>query len=131
MIQLISERKNLALVVDEYGGTSGIVTIEDIIEEIFGEIRDEHDEEDLLELKVDEDNFLFSARHEIDYLNDKYNFHLPEGDYETLGGLILAIAEDFPKKNEKIRLNEFIFVIESIEDIRIDNIKLTISRQKS
>jgi putative hemolysin len=131
MIQLISERKNLALVVDEYGGTSGIVTIEDIIEEIFGEIRDEHDAEDLLEQKVDEDNFLFSARHEIDYLNDKYNFHLPEGDYETLGGLILAIAEDFPKKNEKIRLNEFIFVIESIEDIRIDNIKLTISRQKS
>lgn len=131
MIQLISERKNLALVVDEYGGTSGIVTIEDIIEEIFGEIQDEHDEEDLLELKVDEQNFLFSARHEIDYLNDKYNFQLPEGDYETLGGLILAVAEDFPKKNEKIKLNEFIFTIDSIEDIRIDNIKLTISKQKS
>lgn len=131
MIQLISDRKNIALVVDEYGGTSGIVTIEDIIEEILGEIQDEHDEEDLLEQKVDESNYLFSARHEIDYLNDKYNFHLPEGDYETLGGLILAVAEDFPKKNEKIRLNEFIFTIETIEDIRIDNIKLTINKQKS
>ncbi len=130
MIQLISERKNLALVVDEYGGTSGIVTIEDIIEEILGEIQDEHDKEDLLEKKVDENNFLFSARHEIDYLNDKYNFHLPEGDYETLGGLILAVAEDFPKKNEKIKFDEFIFTIDSIEDIRIDNIMLTISKEK-
>lgn len=130
MIQLIAERKNLALVVDEYGGTSGIVTIEDIIEEILGEIQDEHDKEDLLEKKIDENNFLFSARHEIDYLNDKYNFQLPEGDYETLGGLILAVAEDFPKKNEKIRFDEFIFTIDSIEDIRIDNIMLTISKEK-
>ncbi len=130
MIQLIEERKNLALVVDEYGGTSGIVTIEDIIEEIIGEIQDEHDEEDLLEQNMDENNFLFSARHEIDYLNDKYNFHLPEGDYETLGGLILTLAEDFPKKKEKITLNEFTFTIESIEDIRIDNIMLTINNQK-
>lgn len=130
MIQLIAERKNLALVVDEYGGTSGIVTIEDIIEEILGEIQDEHDKEDLLEKKIDENNFLFSARHEIDYLNDKYNFQLPEGDYETLGGLILAVAEDFPKKNEKIRFDDFIFTIDSIEDIRIDNIMLTISKEK-
>ncbi len=130
MIQFISERKNIALVVDEYGGTSGIVTIEDIMEEIFGEIQDEHDEEDLLEQKVDENNYLFSARHEIDYLNDKYNFNLPEGDYETLGGLILVIAEDFPEKLDKITLNEFIFTIESIEDIRIENIKLTINRRQ-
>lgn len=129
MIQFISERKNIALVVDEYGGTSGIVTIEDIMEEIFGEIQDEHDEEDILEQKIDDNNFLFSARHEIDYLNDKYKFQLPEGEYETLGGLILAIAEDFPKKKEKIRLNEFLFTIENVEDIRIDIIKLTISRQ--
>lgn len=129
MIQFISDRKNIALVVDEYGGTSGIVTIEDIMEEIFGEIQDEHDEEDLLEQKVDENNYLFSARHEIDYLNDKYNFNLPEGDYETLGGLILVVAEDFPEKLDKVELNEFIFTIESIEDIRIENIKLTINRQ--
>lgn len=128
MIQFIAERKNVALVVDEYGGTSGIVTIEDIMEEIFGEIQDEHDEENLLEQKVDENNYILSARHEIDYLNDKYSFHLPEGDYETLGGLILATTEDFPDKNAKVQLNQFLFTIESIEDIRIENIRLTINR---
>lgn len=131
MIQFISERKNIALVVDEYGGTSGIVTIEDLMEEIFGEIQDEHDEEDLLEHKIDNNNFLFSARHEIDYLNDKYNFQLPEGEYETLGGLIFAIAEDFPDKNDRFFLNHFIFTIDSIQDNRIDNIKLTINIHKS
>jgi len=126
LIQFIAERKNIALVVDEYGGTSGVVTIEDIIEEIFGEIQDEHDEEDLLELKEDENNYIFSARHEIDYLNDKYKFNLPEGDYETLGGLILSVTEDFPKEKEVIEFNEFFFTIETIENNRIDQIRLTL-----
>ncbi len=129
MVQFTSERKNIALVVDEYGGTSGIVTIEDIIEEIFGEIQDEHDEEGLLEQKIDDNNYLLSARHEIDYLNDKYNFQLPEGEYETLGGLILSVVEDFPKKNDKITIPEFIFTIDSLEKNRVNNIKLTINRE--
>ncbi len=126
MIQLITERKNIALVVDEYGGTSGVVTIEDIIEEIFGEIQDEHDEEDILEQKIDENNYIFSARHEIDYLNDKYHFHLPEGEYETLGGLILSVTEDFPEEKEVIEFNEYFFTIENIENNRIDKIRLTL-----
>ena len=130
MIQFIAERKSLALVVDEFGGTSGIVTIEDIIEEIFGEIQDEHDEEDLMEQKIDDFTFLFSARQEIDYLNEKYHFNLPEGDYETVGGLILSEVEDFPKKNEKITIHDISFTIENIENNRISLVKLTLEKER-
>ena len=126
MIKFISERKSLAVVVDEYGGTSGLVSIEDIIEEIFGEIQDEHDDEDLTEQKLDEFNYLLSARHEIDYLNEKYNWNLPIGEYETLGGLILTIAGDLPEQGQTIIQPPFAFTIQSTEDIRIETVKLTI-----
>ena len=125
LIQFITERKSLAIVVDEYGGTSGLVSIEDVIEEIFGEIRDEHDDEYLTEQKLDEQNFIFSARHEIDYLNDKYELSLPEGEYDTLGGLIFEFHEDIPEVNEVIEVDQFVFTIFTMEENRIDKVKLT------
>lgn len=126
LIQFITDRKSLALVVDEYGGTSGLVSIEDVIEEIFGEIRDEHDDEYLTEQKLDDYNFIFSARHEIDYLNDEYNLELPEGEYDTLGGLIFAYHEDIPDVNEVIEIPPFIITIFTMEENRIDKVKLTL-----
>jgi len=126
LIQFITERKSLALVVDEYGGTSGIVSIEDVIEEIFGDIRDEHDDKYLTEQKLDENNFILSARHEIDYLNDKYNLGLPEGEYDTLGGMIFEYHEDIPSVNEIIEIPNFVITIFTMEENRIDNVKLTL-----
>ena len=126
LVQFITERKSIALVVDEFGGTSGIVTMEDIMEEIFGEIEDEHDEQEYIEQKIDDHTYLFSARLEIDYLNDKYNFNFPEGDYDTLGGFVLSITEDMPAINEDIIHDKFIFHIVSRDENKINLVKVTI-----
>lgn len=131
MIQFIKERKSLAAVVDEFGGTSGIVSMEDIIEEIFGEIEDEHDEDDLVEQKIDEYTFMLSARHEVDYLNDAYELKLPEGDYETLGGMILSFTEDFPEEGASVSIPPFTFIIQSTEDNRIDVVKLLLEKPEN
>ena len=122
LFKFISEQINIAVVIDEYGGTSGIITLEDIIEEIFGEIIDEFDEQDLLEDKFDNNSYNFSARLEIDYLNSKYNLNIPIGDYDTLGGFILHIRKNIPKKNEKITYKDFKIKILSIRNNRIDNV---------
>uniref|UniRef100_UPI00404761FB hemolysin family protein n=3 Tax=Roseivirga sp. TaxID=1964215 RepID=UPI00404761FB len=125
MIQFIQERKSLALVVDEFGGTSGLVSLEDVIEEIFGEIQDEHDDEDWVEEILEENKYMFSARHEIDYLNEEYNFNIPEGDYDTLGGFILSVTENIPHVNETINIPPFKIKIVAMQDARIDTVMFT------
>jgi CBS domain containing-hemolysin-like protein len=121
----MTERKSVALVVDEFGGTAGMLTIEDIIEEIFGEIDDEYDVEDFSETRLSDNEFLFSARLEIDYLNQKYKLDLPESDdYETLAGLILSHHEEIPAINDEIRINNFLFVITRATDNRIEEVML-------
>jgi CBS domain containing-hemolysin-like protein len=127
LIQFIKERKSLALVVDEFGGTSGIVSMEDIIEEIFGEIEDEYDSDDLMEQKISDQEFVLSARHEIDYLNDKYDWELPIGDFETLSGLILSLTENLPKKGESITIGPYTFTIMTKQEHRIETVRLKIN----
>jgi len=127
MIQFINERKSLAIVMDEFGGISGIVSMEDIIEEIFGEIEDEHDEEDdLVEQQMDAQTWLLSGRLEIGYLNETYSWGLPTGDYDTLGGLILAHTEDFPKPGQKVSVPPFLFTVQGTKDNRIGTVKMHI-----
>lgn len=130
MVKFISERKSLAVVVDEFGGTSGIVSMEDVIEEIFGEIEDEHDQDDLIEQKIDDHTYLLSARLEISYLNENYGWHLPEGDYETLSGLILSYTEDIPEAGDAISTGEYTFIIQTTAENRIEVVKLVISKEE-
>ena len=117
--EFISKHMSMALVVDEYGGTAGIVTMEDIIEEIFGEIEDEHDTEGLKEVFVSQGEYIFSARLEVDYLNDTYNLNIPEGEYETLGGYIISVHEDIPNLNTVIQSGDLQFVITKVENSKI------------
>jgi len=120
-----SERSNMAIVTDEYGGTAGLVTLEDVIEEIFGEIEDEHDKDDWLEDKISNDEYLFSARVEIDYLNETYGLHLEESDeYETLAGMIIHHLESIPEKNQVIEINGFIFTIEEVSERKIEKVRI-------
>jgi len=127
LIQFIQERKSLALVVDEFGGTSGIVSMEDIIEEIFGEIEDEYDSDDLIEQKISDHEYLLSARHEIDYLNDKFGWELPIGDFETLSGMVLSLTENLPKKGESVTFESYTFTVVTKQEHRIETVRLKIN----
>ena len=124
---LTKKRKSMAVVLDEYGGTSGILTVEDIIEELFGEIEDEHDVTDLYEEQLTEKSFKFSARLEVDYLNERYKLELPESDeYGTLGGMILSETEEIPKQDTEIRLGRFLFRILEVSNTKIDLVTLEV-----
>jgi CBS domain containing-hemolysin-like protein len=116
---------NISLVVDEFGGTSGVITIEDLMEEIFGDIEDEHDVEELIEEQLDENTFLFSARQEIDYINDKFHLQVPDSEeYDTLSGLILNKLASIPDKGTIVEIDTFTIEIQAVSDRRIELVKL-------
>ena len=124
----IQGHRSIAIVVDEFGGTSGMVTSEDILEEIFGEIEDEHDTRDIVERKISDTEYIFSGRAEIDLLNEKYFFDLPETEeFETLAGYILYYYESIPKINSVIKIGKFHFKILKATNTKIELVKLTIS----
>ncbi len=124
---LTKKRQSIAVVIDEYGGTSGIMSVEDIIEELFGEIEDEHDSLDMTEEQIDENTYRFSARLEVDYINETYKLNLPESEtYETLGGLIVNKTEGIPEENEAIQIENFRFTIEEVSSTKIDIVRLKI-----
>jgi CBS domain containing-hemolysin-like protein len=126
---LTKKRKSIAIVLDEYGGTSGMITVEDIVEELFGEIDDEFDISDLIEVKLETGHYNFSARLEVDYLNEQYNLDLPESeDYGTLGGLIVNHTQEIPKLGEEVVINNCLFKIIDVSETKINTVSLTIKK---
>lgn len=126
MNMFIKDHKSIAWVVDEFGGTAGIVTLEDILEEVFGEIQDEHDSEDFIERQISGNEYIFSGRLEIDYVNEKYGLKLPEGEYETLAGFIVSRHESIPDQDEVILIDQYEIKIIAVGDTRIETVKLTV-----
>lgn len=125
MSSFIKKRQSMAVVVDEFGGTAGILTLEDVVEEIFGEIEDEHDKGELTEQKISETEYIFSSRLEVDYLNEEYHLKLPKSDnYETLAGLIIEHFESIPEKGDRIKIDFFEFDILSVSNNKINEVKL-------
>ncbi|OBY63975.1 hemolysin [Polaribacter reichenbachii] len=128
---LMKKRKSVAVVVDEYGGTSGIITVEDIVEELFGEIEDEHDSQEFLEEKISEDTFKFSARLEVDYLNEEYDLNIPKSEaYETLGGFIIEHTENIPEEKELIDIKGFKIKILKMSGAKINEISIKVSNNE-
>ena len=131
MTTFTRQKNNIAVVVDEFGGTAGIITLEDITEEIFGEIEDEHDQEDYTEEKISESEYLFSARLEIDYLNEKFPLlKFPEGEYETLSGYIVMTSGEIPEMGKDFEMDNYRFVIEKVNDKRIEEVRVFLVNTK-
>lgn len=125
--QFGQQRRSVAVVLNEYGGTAGMVTVEDIIEEIFGDIEDEHDKEDLVEEKLSENEYRLSARLEIHYINEAFNLDLPESDnYTTLAGYIIEHYQSIPQLNEVIRVEDYEFTVIKVDSTRIDEVLLRV-----
>ena len=129
---LTKKRRSMAVILDEYGGTSGLITVEDIIEELFGEIEDEHDlEEENIDEEIEQGVFLFSARLDVEFINQKYNLEIPESDsYSTLGGYIVDHTKDIPQNGEKITVENFEITIHSASNKKIELVKLSLSEEK-
>ncbi len=129
---LTKKRKSIAVVLDEYGGTSGIITVEDIIEQLFGEIEDEHDlDEELIDEIVEENTYLFSARLDVEFINEKYNLQIPESDsYTTLGGFIVNHTKEIPLNDEKINIENFEIIIHSASNKKIELVRFSIKEEK-
>ncbi|WP_036156830.1 hemolysin family protein [Maribacter forsetii] len=128
---LIKKRKSIAVVLDEYGGTSGLVTVEDIVEELFGEIEDEHDSTDLREEVVDERHFLFSARLEVDDINENHKLNLPVSDeYETLGGLLVHTLGEIPDKDVELTIDAYKFTVLEVSNTKIDLISIEVLEEE-
>jgi CBS domain containing-hemolysin-like protein len=126
MNKMIASRINISCVVDEFGGVAGVITLEDILEEIFGEIEDEYDDEiEYTELQLEEGEYLFSGRLEIDYLNEKYqDISFPEGDYHTLSGYLVMTMETIPKKDARIELDGYLFTLENVTETKIETVRV-------
>ena len=128
---LIKKRKSIAIVIDEYGGTSGLLTVEDIVEVLFGDIEDEHDSINLLEKQLNENEFEFSSRLEVNYINDTYKLDLPEDDaYETIGGMLMSYTETIPALGEIIEIDPYQFTITKVSSNKIETVFLQIKDDK-
>ncbi len=128
--ELMAKHISIAIVIDEFGGTAGIVTVEDIIEEMFGEIMDEHDTDTVIAKQIDAWNYILSGRSEIDYLNEEYDLLIPEGDYETIAGFITSRLGTIPEKNESFTIEHFKIQILRSDKARISLVKLTVDQEK-